>query len=104
MLRDEVGLEPSAETTELERRIIDNDSTLTTSDTPPTTTPTLPRGAFAAATRFVGRDHDLAGLADLLARVPSGHAHGPGRSREDAPRAPTGRRRVGARRSGVRRR
>src|SRR5262249_30046276 len=67
VLRDEVGLEPSAETTQLERRIIDNDPTLTPPAAPAAAPPAPLRGMFAEATRFVGRDHDLADLSDLLA-------------------------------------
>jgi predicted ATPase len=66
LLRDEVGLDPSPRALELEQRIIDDDPTLAATEAVSAPTTTRP-AALADATRFVGRDDDLAELADLIA-------------------------------------
>jgi len=66
LLRDEVGLDPSPRALELEQRIIDNDPSLVVANE--ALAPVSARRAtHADATRFVGRDDDLAQLADLIA-------------------------------------
>src|SRR5918999_1701425 len=59
----ELGLEPGEETRELERRILVHDPTLT-----PSAAPATPRRPFPlpAASRFFGRDEQLAQATDLL--------------------------------------
>src|SRR5436190_827985 len=66
VLRDEVGLDPSPRALELEQRIIDDDPTLAAIESVSAPT-SAPPAALADATRFVGRDDDLAELADLIA-------------------------------------
>ena len=66
----ELGLEPGAETRELERRILVHDPALALSPTrtpaPPTRAPRLP----APASRFFGREGHLAHAGELLEELP----------------------------------
>jgi len=65
ILRDDMGLEPSAELRALESRIIEDDAALTLADA--TETGTVHGAPHTDATRFFGRDEDLTDIAGLLA-------------------------------------
>ena len=62
LLRDELGLEPSPQLRELERSILNQDTTVD----PPRAAPAPPADLPVPATAFVGRRHELAELAALL--------------------------------------
>ena len=62
-LRDDLGLEPSRQLRELERSILNQDTTL---EAPPRAAPEQPTNLPVPATAFVGRTHEVAELAALL--------------------------------------
>jgi len=63
LFRDELGLEPSPQLRELERSILNQDTTV---EPPRRAAPAPPGNLPVPATRFVGRGHELAELAALL--------------------------------------
>jgi predicted ATPase/DNA-binding SARP family transcriptional activator len=67
LMRDELGLEPSADARALETRIIEDDPTLTAGITSTVGTVSGRTASLTTATRFVGRDNDLTAIAGLLA-------------------------------------
>jgi predicted ATPase/DNA-binding SARP family transcriptional activator len=67
-LADELGLEPSASLRELEGQILAHAPDVTPAE-PVSTPPPIDGNLVPAITTFVGREHDVAGLVDLLTRA-----------------------------------
>ena len=71
LLAEELGLEPSAELRDLERRILSGDDLLTTDagtdPISPVSMPVVPKGLPTTPTSFVGRTEHLAGIDAALA-------------------------------------